>query len=407
VELMLTYPEFRFACSQAQQLAWIKADHPRLWEKLQTHARSGQFVPVGGTWVEPDCNVPSGESLVRQFLLGQRFFKKEFGAYCNEFWNPDVFGYSGALPQILRKAEIGYFLTQKLSWNQFNRPANSTFLWEGIDGSRVLTHFPPSDTYNAIVTVEELLKHYRDFKENDRASESLMLFGYGDGGGGGGPTEEMLERLRRVQNVAGLPEVAIRPPREFFTRCERDIKDPPFGRASFTWNCTGAPTPPRPTTNATTDAAKNCSMTLNSGGPSPAAPSRGKKSRASGKRSASISSMTSCRVPPSTKFTETRTKTTPAYSPARANCATRPKRNSRRGNNRVKPTCSPSTRFHGPAAKSHSSTASRRWSTLPPTATRSPRSRTNAATMSVLRNPPTASSWRTGRSARKSTTRAD
>ncbi|XHR30577.1 MAG: alpha-mannosidase [Chthoniobacteraceae bacterium] len=224
VEMMDYYPEFKFACSQAQQLTWIKAEQPGLWSKIQAKAKNGQFIPVGGTWIEPDCNVPSGESFVRQFLLGQRFFKEEFGAYCKEFWNPDVFGYSGALPQILRGAGIEFFLTQKLSWNQFNRPTNSTFLWEGIDGSRVLTHFPPSDTYNASVTVEEVLRHYRNFKENDRSTESMMLFGFGDGGGG--PTEEMLERLRRIQNVAGLPEVTIRPPHEFFSRCKAELKDP-------------------------------------------------------------------------------------------------------------------------------------------------------------------------------------
>lgn len=224
VKLMDVYPEYKFVCSQAQQLAWIKDLQPDLWRKIKAKVKGGQFVPVGGTWIEPDCNIPSGESLVRQFLLGQRFFKREFGSYCKEFWNPDVFGYSGALPQIIRGAGIEFFLTQKLSWNQINRPTSSTFLWEGIDGSRVLAHFPPTDTYNSNVSIEEVLKHYNNFKDRERASESMMLFGYGDGGGG--PTEEMLERLRRVQNVLGLPEVTIRSPQEFFDRCKADIKDP-------------------------------------------------------------------------------------------------------------------------------------------------------------------------------------
>ena len=224
VRMMDDYPEYKFACSQAQQLSWIKADHPRLYAKIRAKAKAGQFVPVGGTWIEPDCNIPSGESLVRQFLFGQRFFKAEFGSTCSEFWNPDVFGYSGALPQIMRGGGVKRFLTQKLSWNQFNRPTSSTFLWEGIDGTRVLTHFPPTDTYNGMVTVEEVLRHYGNFKDKERASESMMLFGYGDGGGG--PTEAMLERLRRLGDVAGLPEVAIRRPSEFFERCERDLSDP-------------------------------------------------------------------------------------------------------------------------------------------------------------------------------------
>ncbi|MCE0496594.1 MAG: alpha-mannosidase [Methylacidiphilales bacterium] len=224
VRMMDDYPEYKFSCSQAQQLAWIKTLQPALYAKIKAKVKAGRFVPVGGTWIEPDCNIPSGESLVRQFLLGQRFFKKEFGKYCREFWNPDVFGYSGALPQIIRGAGIEFFLTQKLSWNQFNRPTSSTFLWEGIDGSRVLTHFPPTDTYNSVVTIEEILRHYHNFKDKERANESMLLFGYGDGGGG--PTEEMLERLRRVKNVAGLPDVTIRSSQEFFERCKAGIADP-------------------------------------------------------------------------------------------------------------------------------------------------------------------------------------
>ena len=224
VRMMDKYPEYKFSCSQAQQLAWMKVQQPALYAKIKAKVKSGQFVIVGGSWIEPDCNIPSGESLVRQFLLGQRFFKREFGKYCNEFWNPDVFGYSGALPQIIRGAGIEFFLTQKLSWNQLNRPTSSTFLWEGIDGSRVLTHFPPSDTYNSVCTVEEILRHITAFKDKDRATESMLLFGYGDGGGG--PTEEMLERLRRVKDVAGLPDVAIRTSQEFFRRCQADIRDP-------------------------------------------------------------------------------------------------------------------------------------------------------------------------------------
>ena len=153
---MRDYPDFRFACSQAQQYAWVKERNPDLYARMQACFERGQLVPVGGTWVEPDCNIPSGESLVRQFLLGQSFFRREFGRRCREFWNPDVFGYNGQLPQIMRGAGIDWFLTQKLSWNAFNKPEYHTFLWQGIDGSRVLTHFPPADTYNGEATVAEL-----------------------------------------------------------------------------------------------------------------------------------------------------------------------------------------------------------------------------------------------------------
>ena len=224
VRYMEDYPDYIFACSQAQQWEWMKQYQPVLYEKMKAKAKAGKFVPAGGTWVEPDCNIPSGESLVRQFLFGQRFFKKELGVTCNEFWNPDVFGYSGALPQIIRGAGMKYFLTQKLSWNQFNKPTSSTFIWEGIDGSQVLTHFPPADTYNAMMNVEEAVRNVREFKDHDRAKESYMLYGFGDGGGG--PTLPMLEQLKRMGDVDGLPRVESRTPEQFFKRCDEDIKDP-------------------------------------------------------------------------------------------------------------------------------------------------------------------------------------
>lgn len=224
VAYMDIYPEYKFACPQAQHLAWMKEQQPVLYEKIRAKVQAGQFIPCGGTWVEPDCNIPSGESLVRQFLFGQRFFRAEFGRICREFWNPDVFGYCAQLPQIMRGAGIEFFLTQKLSWNQFNKPTTHTFLWEGLDGSRVLTHFPPADTYSGIATVRQLLFHVRNFKDHERARESYYLFGHGDGGGG--PTREMLEHLRRMRDVDGLPRVEQRSPAEFFARCAADIRDP-------------------------------------------------------------------------------------------------------------------------------------------------------------------------------------
>ncbi len=224
LRLMEDYPDYKFSSAQAVHLDWIKQDYPALYEKIRARVKSGQFVLVGGTWVEPDCNIPSGEALVRQFLYGQRFFRQEFGITCTEFWNPDVFGYSAALPQIIRGAGGRFFLTQKLSWNQFNKPTSHTFLWEGLDGSQVLTHFPPADTYNSLANVKEVLKSSQMFKEHERARESMLLFGYGDGGGG--PTPEMLEQLQRMGDVDGLPRVTQRSAADFFARCEADIQDP-------------------------------------------------------------------------------------------------------------------------------------------------------------------------------------
>ena len=223
VRYMDDYPDYMFVCSQAQQLEWMKDQQPGLYAKIKERAARGQFIPAGGTWVEPDCNIPSGESLVRQFLFGQRFFRQEFGETCTEFWEPDVFGYSAALPQIMQQAGIQNFLTQKLSWNQFNKMPSHTFIWEGLDGSRVLTHFPPVDTYNSMANVKEVLFNVSNFKDHDRANESYLLFGYGDGGGG--PTTGMLEQLKRMGDLDGLPRVQMRTPREFFARCAADAQD--------------------------------------------------------------------------------------------------------------------------------------------------------------------------------------
>jgi len=217
---MERYPEFRFACSQAQQYDWIRTRNPDLYGRIRRQVEAGRWVPVGGTWIEPDCNLPSGESLVRQFLYGQRFFEREFGRRCNEFWNPDVFGYNGQLPQIMRGAGIGRFLTQKLSWNRFNPPPYHTFTWQGIDGSQVLAHFPPADTYNATVEVAELRRTARDYKDHDRSGRSLLVFGWGDGGGG--PTPEMLETLRRVADLQGVPRTSMTTSDEFFDALEAD-----------------------------------------------------------------------------------------------------------------------------------------------------------------------------------------
>jgi alpha-mannosidase len=219
------YPEYRFACSQAQQYAWVKERNPDLYARILERVERGQFVPVGGSWIEPDCNIPSGESLVRQFLLGQAFFERELGGRCREFWNPDVFGYNGQLPQIMRGAGIDRFLTQKLSWNAFNKPKHHTFRWQGIDGSSVLTHFPPSDTYNGEADIAEIRRSAADFHDHDRSRSSFLLYGYGDGGGG--PTKRMLETLRRVGDLQGVPRVRQRTSEQFFDELEQTTPDLP------------------------------------------------------------------------------------------------------------------------------------------------------------------------------------
>ena len=217
------YPDYKFACSQAQQYEWMKEMQPELYAQIKQKVKEGRFIPAGGSWVEPDCNIPSGEALVRQFVFGQRFFQQEFGVTCTEFWEPDVFGYSAALPQILRGVGMPHFLTIKLSWSQFNKIQSHTFWWEGLDGSRVLTHFPPADDYNANANVKDVLYSMTNYKDLERSNEGYMLFGYGDGGGG--PTLGMLEQISRMRNVDGLPRTEMRSPSEFFQRLEADAKD--------------------------------------------------------------------------------------------------------------------------------------------------------------------------------------
>jgi alpha-mannosidase len=217
------YPDYKFACSQAQQYEWMKESQPELYARIKQKAKEGRFIPAGGSWVEPDCNIPSGESLVRQFLFGQRFFQQEFGITCSEFWEPDVFGYSAALPQILRGVGMPYFLTIKLSWSQFNKISSHTFWWEGLDGSRVLTHFPPADDYNAKADVKDVLFSMTNYKDLERSNEAYMLFGFGDGGGG--PNLAMLEQITRLRDVDGLPRTEMRAPAEFFQRLEADARD--------------------------------------------------------------------------------------------------------------------------------------------------------------------------------------
>ncbi|MDQ3391304.1 MAG: glycosyl hydrolase-related protein [Actinomycetota bacterium] len=222
VALMDERPDYRFACSQAQQYAWIEQQDPDLFERIAAKVRSGQWLPVGGMWVEADMNLPSGESLVRQLVQGQRYFESRFGMRCKEAWIPDVFGYPAGLPQLFRAAGIDRFVTQKLSWNKTNRFPHHTFWWEGLDGSRVLTHFPPVDTYNAEITAEQLDFAARNFSDHRWSRWSLMPFGYGDGGGG--PTREMIERARRLADLDGMPALRIGSPSEFFDHVEAEIR---------------------------------------------------------------------------------------------------------------------------------------------------------------------------------------
>ena len=220
ISIMDDNPDFVFVCSQAQQHAWMQEQYPSLFEAMKEKVAAGQFEPVGSMWVEPDTNLPSGESLVRQLVHGKRFFLENYGIETEDCWLPDAFGYSGNLPQILRSAGVRFFLTQKLSWNELDRFPHHTFWWEGIDGSRVLAHCPPTNTYNGEFQVAQLLKGRREFAQHGISGHSLYAYGYGDGGGG--PTRAMLDSYRRVKDLDPLPRVELGTAAGFFRAIEAE-----------------------------------------------------------------------------------------------------------------------------------------------------------------------------------------
>lgn len=199
-DLMERYPELNFACSQAQQYKWLRDNYPYVFDRVKEKVKQGQFHPIGGSWVEHDTNMPSGESLVRQFIYGQRFFESHFGQRCQTFWLPDTFGYSGQLPQLCRQAGMSRFLTQKLSWNNINKFPHTTFNWVALDGSQVICHMPPSETYTAAAHFGDVKRSVSQHKSMDQEPRSLLVFGKGDGGGG--PLWEHLEKLRRCRGLS-------------------------------------------------------------------------------------------------------------------------------------------------------------------------------------------------------------
>ncbi|PVU85918.1 hypothetical protein BB561_006867 [Smittium simulii] len=225
LNLMDKFPEYIFAASQAQQFEWLEQNYSSLFQRVQKYSKRGQFVPVGGTWVEMDCNIPSGESLVRQFLLGQRYFIQKFNTHCKIFWLPDTFGYAAQLPQIVQQTGGKYFFTQKLSWNNINKFPNTTFHWVGLDGSSILTHMAPAETYTGNAQVNEIVGSVK--KHRDLSSHNTSLYLYGLGDGGGGPQEPMIERIRRMSNVDGLPKIKHTDPTSFYEDLEKNSRSLP------------------------------------------------------------------------------------------------------------------------------------------------------------------------------------
>lgn len=219
------YDDFIFACSQAQQYEWVRDHYPEVWARIQESVEKGQWAPVGGMWVESDGNLPGGEAIARQLVHGKRFFIEHFGIETKGVWLPDSFGYNAAYPQLARLAGNEWFLTQKISWNQTNTFPHHTFWWEGIDGTRIFTHFPPIDTYNARFSGVEMDRAVRNYAEKGVGTRSLAPFGWGDGGGG--PTREIMERARRLADLEGSPKVVVEHPDDFFAKARAEYPDAP------------------------------------------------------------------------------------------------------------------------------------------------------------------------------------
>lgn len=233
LHLMDQYSEFRFLQSQPQLYKFVKEDNPALYERIREKVKEGKWEPDGGMWVEADCNIPSGESLVRQFLYGTRFMEQEFGKKCEFLWLPDVFGYSWALPQILKQCEIRTFMTIKIGWNQYNTFPCDLFKWKGMDGTEVLTYFisTPDDwqpeearssTYNGVITPFTVNGCWRRFKNKDITKDVLLDHGYGDGGGA--VNREMLEMRRVIDRLPGMPNVKPSTVGEFFRKIHENVE---------------------------------------------------------------------------------------------------------------------------------------------------------------------------------------
>lgn len=234
LNLMEQYPEHRFFQSSAYHLEWIRRYYPSLFARLAEKIKEGRYEPNGGVWVECDCNIPSGESMVRQFLWGQRYTQKFFGYRSNCFWLPDTFGYNAAIPQIMKGCGVDYFVTTKMSWNDVTRFPWETFYWEGIDGTKVFTHLTNIESFPG---PKSLIARFNETGTKTTVEEkritNMRLLPYGHGDGGGGPTFEMLEAARRCADLNGCPKVQMTSAHRFLQELEQTAYDPPTHRGEL------------------------------------------------------------------------------------------------------------------------------------------------------------------------------
>lgn len=222
INLLKRYKDYVFMSSQPQLYQHVKDNDPELYEKIKQAIKDGGWEPEGAMWLEADTNLISGESLIRQILFGKRFMKEEFGVESKILWLPDVFGYSGALPQILKKSGVDQFFTAKMSWNETNPMPNDTFIWQGIDGSQVFSSIIKS--YVRKLDPQALYSTWKDYKNKSMTNNTLLTCGYGDGGGG--TTYDMLENYERLKyGLPGIPKAKMEKAGDFFNRIEKDFRE--------------------------------------------------------------------------------------------------------------------------------------------------------------------------------------
>ena len=220
LNLMEQYPEFLFLQSASCHTDLVRREYPGIYKRIRKMVAAGRWEPNGGMWVEPDCNIPSGESFVRQFLLGQQATREMFGYTSDAFWQPDVFGYSAALPQIMRGCGVEFFLTTKMAWNDTTRFPYDTFVWKGIDGTSVLAHF---NNIHCWPDPQTLTEQWNDVQHKDVQDRRFTAFGFGDGGGG--PQYEMLEIARRIQDLEGCPRASYTTVSDFMKGLRDEMGD--------------------------------------------------------------------------------------------------------------------------------------------------------------------------------------
>ncbi len=227
LRLMEEFPGFRYAQSQPLLYQTIKKHYPELFRQVKERVREGRWELVGSMWVEADGNIPSGEAYVRQFLYGREFYRKEFGILPRTEWLPDIFGFTGSLPQIMKKSGIDYFFATKLHANETNTFPHTSFWWEGIDGTKILAHMPPSN-YIGTLKPGHLRRHWDMYPQKTSREYLAYPFGYGDGGGG--PDRVMAESFEPLAKMPGLPSCRLTGAEEFFRELEKDSTGLPVWR---------------------------------------------------------------------------------------------------------------------------------------------------------------------------------